>query len=129
MKKVCLAGFWTAQYVLGAAAIYAMYKGGPMISVPLLAASYFSTVLGCKLLRIGDEMQRDANASVPGLVNMLWTLTCFFVIVVFASTMAGMKAIGGLQIPVNGTEALIILYGCAVLRDVFLARFYFAQTL
>ena len=83
MKKVCLAVFWMAQYGLGAAAIYAMYKGIPMIAVPLLAASYFSTILGGKVLGIGDEMQRDANANVPGLVNLLWTLTCFFVIVVF----------------------------------------------
>ena len=43
--------------------------------------------------------------------------------------MAGMKAIGGFKIPVNGTQALIIYYGCAALRDVFLARFYFAQHL
>ena len=129
MKKVCLAGFWTAQYVLGAAAIYAMYDGGPMISIPLVAASFFSTILGGKMLGIGDEMQRDANSSVPGLVNMLWTLTCFFVLVVFASKMAGMKTIAGLKIAVNGSEALIILYGCAMLRDMFLARFYFAQNL
>ena len=129
MKKVCLAVFWMAQYVLGAAAIYAMDKGIPMIAVPLLAASYFSTVLGGKLLGIGDELQRDAHANVPHVVNMLWTVTCFFVIVVFACTMAGMKAIGGIQIPVNGTQALIIYYACAALRDVFLARFYFAQHL
>lgn len=121
--------FWMTQYVLGAAAIYAMYEGVPMISIPLLAASYFSTVLGGKLLGIGDEMQRDANASVPRLVSMLWTLTCFFVVVVFGSMMAGMQTIGGFHIPVNGTQALIIFYACAALRDLFLARFYFAQHL
>jgi hypothetical protein len=127
MKKVCLAGFWMAQYGLGAAAIYAMYQGIPMIAVPLLAASYFSMILGGKLLGIGDEMQRDANANVPGLVNVLWTITCFFVIAVFALTMAGMNALGGIPIPINGAQALVIYYGCAAFRDVFLARFYFAQ--
>jgi len=129
MKKVCLAGFWTAQYVFGAAAIYAMHEGVAMIAVPLLAASYFSMILGGKVLGIGDEMQRDANASVPQLVNLLWTLTCLFVIVVFATMMGGIKTIAGIQIPVSGTEALVIFYGCAVLRDVFLARFYFAHRL
>ena len=78
-------GFWMTQYALGGAAIYAMNRGVPMMSIPLLAASYYSTVLGARLLGIGDEMQRDAHASVPRLVNTLWTLTCFFVMVVFAS--------------------------------------------
>jgi hypothetical protein len=118
-----------AQYVLGAAAIYTMSQGSPMIAVPLLVASYFSTILGGKMIGIGDELQRDAQANVPGIVTMLWTVTCFSVIVVFATAMAGMRTIGGVPIPVNVTQALIIYYGCAALRDMFLARFYFAQHL
>ena len=129
MKKACLAVFWMAQYGLGAAAIYAMSQGSPMIAVPLLVASYFSTILGGKMIGIGDELQRDAQANVPGVVTMLWTVTCLFAIVVFACTMAGMPAIAGVPIPVNVTQALIIYYGCAALRDLFLARFYFAQHL
>jgi Na+/phosphate symporter len=89
MKKVCLAGFWAAQYVLGAAAIYAMHEGVPLMSVPFLLASYFATIVGGKVLGIRDEMQRDAHASVPAVVNMLWTLIGFIVVVVFASTIGG----------------------------------------
>ena len=127
MKKVLLAGFWTAQYVLGAAAIYTMHEGTPLMSVPFLLASYFATIVGGKALGIRDEMQRDAHASVPAVVNMLWTLIGFIVVVVFVSTIGGIRTIGGIPIPISGTQALLIFYGCAALRDVFLARFYFAQ--
>jgi len=127
MKKLLLAGFWLGQYGFGAAAIIAMHNHIEVLPIALLVASYFSTIVGGKLLGIGQELQARANEKIPRFLEIFWRITCVFVILLLALNMGPVKAIGGFHVQFTSVHALIILYVAAALRDVVLIRFYFSQ--
>lgn len=128
MKKVCLAGFWSLQYAFGAAAILALYKGMDFLLLVLLPASYFSTLVGGKMVGIAEELVDKANGNVPEVVELLWKGIGAVVIVIFALTMAKVSTIAGVRIPMHSSAfGLAIFYAAAALRDLFLAKVYFTH--
>ena len=129
MKKVVLAGFWCAQYIFGIGAIFTMAKAIQLLPPFLLIASYYATIVGGKVLGIGQELQARANEEVPSFIEGLWKITCFIFIAFSALSMAHVSEIGGYRVPFTSWQALIGVYVAAAIRDSFLVRFYFAQEL
>lgn len=133
MKKVCLAGFWIAQYVLGIAGIVALHMNSPFLALPLLVASYFSTTIGGKLVGIGSACEDEANEQIPGLVKIIWRLVGVLLFTMIVSIELQGTRIGttmGLPaIPLTKVHVLTLLYVAATFRDFFLIRFYFSRDL
>lgn len=124
MKKLCLAGFWIGQYVFGVAAIITIYENISFLWIPLLIVSYYSTIVGGKVLAIGPELQKEANEQVPRFMEVLWKAACVLVILLYSLNTEPVNT-AGFHTPFTTAHALILFYMAAALRDVFLVRFYF----
>lgn len=94
-----------------------------------MVASYFATLLGSKLLGIGIELQNEANERVPAVVNVIWKFVSFLVLIVIGAKFGSWVAGGRFQVPLSSFHALLLLYGTAAFRDIFLMRFYFGRAL